>query len=321
MAWLRRAWGHLADLGKIAAGEFLELLVQAALPAVLLLVIAFAGRGEDAERQFLRFDPAHLIGTPLTAAEELERGNEPIPSPSIVRVLADPRLWRNRWAYLFPSLCETSLLLGSGLLAAGALAMLLVVPSLRAQSSGVKWIVRVLDEFSLLVCSIPVFAAGFVIRLKVPHDRRALYYCLAALTLGIGNLTLAEMVQMLRSRLEEETSQPYFELTEVRGFTWWRTFVHRVKPYARALILSLRSKVPILFSAVVSIEIILSLPVGGRSPIEKGLGLVAKEAAEAGDGITLLAVIIGVALWIRVFSLLANSITYFFLWNPKQSEA
>lgn len=325
---LKAVRAQLADLGKILLSEVCQLLVQVAIPACLLIALAGgmrAGQESDERHRFLYFDVDHMVGTPLASAEsDVALADEPDaaaaqPRRSALDTLLRPAVWRNRIAFIYPSLRDTSLLLLSGLASAAAFACLLVVPALRTRSPGVRTFLAVVDEFGLLLCCVPVFVAGFVIRLEVPpHGSRALYYCMAALTLGIGNLTLAEMIQMLRSRLQDEVRLPYFDLIEVRGFTMWRRLVHRLKPYMRAAILSLCSKVPILFSSVVIIEIILSLPVSGLSPIEKGLGLVAKEAAEAGDGVTLLWIVFVVAVWIRAFSFLAEAVTYFALWNPKQ---
>ena len=328
-AWIRALGRHLGDLGKILLGQLAELLVQIAIPACLLLLLSGGpgvDTGADEGRRFLHFDTDHMIGTPLVTDEGYSGvpqtpGTSATPADaetSRYTALMDPALWRNRASFIYPSLRDTTLLLLSGLVATTMFACLLVVPALRSKSPSVRGFFALLDEFGLLLCCIPVFVAGFIIRLKVPYESRALYYCVAAITLGIGNLTLTEMVQMLRTRLREEMRQPYFDLIEVRGFTIWRRWVHRIKPYTRAVLLSLGSKVPILFSSVVIVEIILSLPLGGRSPIEKGLGLVAKEAAEAGDGITLLWVIVVVAVWIRVFTFFAEATTYFALWNPKR---
>ncbi|NQT94772.1 MAG: hypothetical protein HQ559_18595 [Lentisphaerae bacterium] len=326
-SFLRTLGRNTADLAKILIAELTQFVVQVAVPALLLIILAGglrpAGDAED-EGRFLHFDTDHLIGTPLVSdepdeAEEVEVEPEAAePETAGLGPLLDPQVWRNRVAFIYPSLRDTTMLLLSGLVASTLIACLLVIPALRSRSPGMRMLLAAIDEFGLLLCCLPVFVAGFIIRLKIPYESRTLYYCMAALTLGVGNLTLAEIVQMLRSRLEEETRMPYFDLIEVRGFTTWRRWVHRIKPYTRAVLLSLRSKVPILFSSVVIIEIILSLPVGGLSPIEKGLGLVAKEAAEAGDGITLLWVIVVVAIWIRAFSFLAETATYFGLWNPKR---
>jgi len=310
----------LADFLRILAGEVVELLIQVALPAALLVIVVLMqapAEDEAAEaRRFLHLNPYRMIGTPF--GDPAQMAGETA-GPSAIAALLNPRVWANRWRYMAPSLRDTSLLMIAGLFAAAAFASALVLPAMRCRWPWARAAMGALNEAGFFLCSVPVFVAAFVIRLKVPAAEPVLYYLTAAAALGIGNLTLAEMVQMVRALYQEEAAQPYFEMPEVRGFPLWRRAVHRLKPYARAMLLSLRSKVPILFSSVVIIEIILSLPVaeaGGASPVEKGLGLVAREAAEAGDGITLLAVIALVALWIRAFSLVANAITYFFLWRP-----
>ena len=310
----------LADFLRILAGEVVELLIQVALPAALLVIVVLMqapAEDEAAEaRRFLHLNPHRMIGTPFG---DLAQMAGDAAGPSAIRTLFNPRVWVNRWRYMAPSLRDTSLLMIAGLIAAAAFATLLVLPAMRCRWPWAKAAMAALNEAGFFLCSVPVFVAAFVIRLKVPATEHALYYLTAAAALGLGNLTLAEMVQMVRALYREEAAQPYFEMPEVRGFPLWRRAVHRLKPYARALLLSLRSKVPILFSSVVIIEIILSLPggeSGGASPVEKGIGLVAREAAEAGDGITLLAVIALVALWIRAFSVMASAITYFFLWRP-----
>ena len=315
----RAVWVSLGDLTKIALSEIGQLVIQVAIPALLLWWLSQAGAAEDRKGRVLHFNPMNMSGPALPTEAVARAAPHPeAPAPS-VSPLSTP-VWANRAAYILPCLRDTSILLLAGLAAASVLAMLLVLPALRTQNPAVRWLFKIFDEFGLFLCSVPVFVAGFVLRIKVPPDERVLYYCVAALTLGVANLTLAEMVQMLRIRLSDEISQPYFDLVEVRGFTFWRRLVHRWKPYARALLLSLRSKVPILFSSVVIIEIILSLDLPGGSPIKKGLGWVAKQAAAQGDGITLLAVILVVALWIRAFSFFANTVTYFFLWNPRSAE-
>ncbi len=310
----------LADIFRIIAGEFAELIIQVALPAALLVLVVLMQAPVEEEaaeaRRFLHLDPHRMIGTPFDdPAQVADNADE----TSSIGALFRPRVWVNRWHYMAPSLRDTSLLMIAGLIAAAAFASMLVLPATRCRWPWAKATMAALNEAGFFLCSVPVFVAAFVIRLKLPDTEHALYYLTAAAALGLGNLTLAEMVQMVRTLYREEQAQPYFEMPEVRGFPLWRRAVHRLKPYARAMLLSLRSKVPILFSSVVIIEIILSLPAGsagGASPVEKGIGLVAREAAEAGDGITLLAVIALVALWIRLFSLLANAITYFFLWRP-----
>lgn len=320
----RRAATAAGDVLRLLAGEGAALAVQVILLTVALLALAAAPAGDAspeaaAPERLLRLDAGEMIGPPLSATEDLDQaGATETEDISGFGALLSPRVWRNRVVFIWPSLYDTTLLLLAGMLGAVVFACLLVIPALRAQSPGARAVFGLLDEIGLILCCVPVFVAGFLIRLKAPPDNRLLYYALAALALGIGNLTLAEMVQMLRTQLREEIGRPYFGLIDARGFSLWQKVKHRSLPYARAVLLSIRSKVPILFSSVVIIEIILSQNVGGKSVIKKGLGLVAKEAAAAGDGLTLFWVILIVMVWVRLVSLIAETVTYFWLWNPRR---
>ena len=330
-AVLRKTSVCVGDIIRILANEFGAFAVQIAIVAAALLCIAGAPERDESGQivetvKAVHFDTTfgHMIGDPLGGAEDEGSSDSEHRTSATgrdlysVEALLSPAVWRNRLVFILPYLGQTTILIFSGALGAAVVASLLVVPALQARSPGVKAAFAVLDEFGLLLCCVPVFVAGFLIRLKVPQENIFFYYLLAALSLGIGNLTLAEMVQMLRGRMNEEIRRPYFDLINARGFSLLQRWKHRILPYSRALILSVRSKIPILFSSVVIIEIILSQEEGGRQAIKRGLGLLAKQAADSGDGITLFWIILAIALWIRALSFVAETVTYFWLWNPKQ---
>ena len=238
----RRLATAAGDVLRLFAGEGATLAVQVLLLTVALLALAAAPAGEDtpgaasAER-LLRLNAREMIGPPLSATEDMAQADAAETEKLTgLGALFSLRVWRNRVLFIWPSLYDTTLLLLAGMVGAVVFACLLVIPALRARSPGARAALGMLDELGLILCCVPVFVAGFLIRLKAPPDNRLLYYALAALSLGIGNLTLAEMVQMLRAQIREEIGRPYFDLIDARGFSLWQKLKHRALPYARAVL-------------------------------------------------------------------------------------